>query len=285
MTPSRRLVSKLRPVTLAFCLLLLVVAGLPDYAAAAEPIQCDKPTAEVAFSSGYNEYSRGHWEAAIPGLKEATSLCPKPNGPWIITIQDFGQTPYIPFFYLGRCHSQKNANLDALRQFYLSSCMSEPIRDNGKTKGMGSMTNTCLKNIKELQRYPRSLYFGVGYAAKEDKDWDKAAARMWDSMQVWPKEDGEATVTTGRWTRPYFPRFHLAKALYELGCQKEACEQLARSKIKELTEKNNSTKYNDERKEMKELEAKCAVRKGGTENIWICQQWQCWLQQDGRQAP
>jgi hypothetical protein len=126
----------------------------------------------------------------------------------------------------------------------------------------------------------------MGYNAKQDQQWEEAAKKMWESMQIWPEENGEITRTAGRWTGPYVPRFHLAKALYELGCQKEACEQLARSKLKELAAKDNSSKYDKEREEMKWLEAKCAgPRDGRLEAMWICQQWQCWLTRDRGQAP
>src|SRR6187402_1015121 len=92
---------KLRPTVLVFYALPLVLAATPAYTASPEAPRCDKQKAEVAFSSSYGHYGRKEWAAAIPGLEEAISLCPKTDGPWIVPLLGFGQAPYIPFFYLG----------------------------------------------------------------------------------------------------------------------------------------------------------------------------------------
>lgn len=231
------------------------------------------------------EISAKTWNAAIDHLKKATNLCPIPPGPITVRSALFVTAPYIPYYYLGTCHKELKDLPVALRQFYLSSCFREPERGGNEIKDLDSLTNQSLKQVVQQKRPEKQPpYFGEGVtAAKTDKDWKRSAEQMWDSMQVWP-EDGKTTIIDGRWPVPYVPRFHLANALFELGCRQHACEQLGRSKLKELAAKDTTGKYDEELKEMEQLEAKCAARKGGPENIWICQQWQCWLKRD-RQAP
>jgi hypothetical protein len=240
------------------------------------------------MSSDEWEISNKTWEAAIGHLENAANLCPIPPGPGPIMVRSddlFVTAPYIPYYYLGTCHKELKDHLPvALRQFYLSSCFREPKRGGNQIKDLDSLTNQSLKQIVRQKRPEKQpSYFSDGVKAK-GKDWEQSAERMWDSMQVWP-EDGKTTIIDGRWPVPYVPRFHLANALFEVGCRQQACDQLARSKLRELAATDKTRKYDEELKEMGQLETKCAgARKGGPENMWICQQWQCWLQRD-RQTP
>jgi hypothetical protein len=270
--------------------MLLLLLSTPVYAAPQPTYSC--PNAEEArseFSLAMEKYADGQWFEALPHLQKAAKLCAAPKNP----IRPVTPIPlssiefsYIPFYFLGSCHLNMKQPPDALRNLHLSICFGEPKKDKDATNDIGTLTNQTLQQIVKQHRPDKQPpYFSEGVtAAKQDKKWERSAERMWDSMQVWP-EDGETVIVAGRWPEPYVPRFHLANALYELGCQKQACEQLAQSKLKELAAKDTAAKdkYDDERKVMEQLEAKCAgARTSGQENLWICQQWQCWLKYDRR---
>lgn len=261
--------TKLRPAVLVFFLPWIFAVPLTQ-AAPPEAPRCDKPEAEAAFSQGFDHYSRRFWKAAIPGLEEAAGLCPKPDGPWMISLHGFGQAPYLPFFYLGRCHFELKEHPDALRQFHLSRCFDEPARGKSKMADLDSMTGTCLKNIRSPQQ--KHPFFSEGLAAFEQEEWEKSAKRMWDSLQAQPKE-GETIVSNGRWTAVYLPRFQLAKALYKLGCQRQACELLQTELIEQV-----DPRVTLERKEMLDLRAACADQNRRAQaDTMACRQWDCWL--------
>ena len=250
---------------------------------------CNNPTlARNEFLLAMAKYENDKLPEALDHLKKAAELCavPKTAIPPVVPQPPFGaKFYYVPFYYMGSCQINTKETPDALRNFHLSSCFEEPKRDEDIAEDIATSINTCLKQIVKQHRPDKQPpYFSEGVtAARQDKKWERSAERMWDSMQVWP-EDGETVIVAGRWPEPYVPRFHLANALYALGCQKQACEQLAQSKLKELAAKDTAakSKYDDERKAMEQLEAKCAARKDGQENRWICEQWQCWLKHDRR---
>jgi hypothetical protein len=268
---------KLRPTILVFYALPLILAATPAHTASPEAPRCDKQKAAAAFSSSFDKYGRSQWAAAIPGLEEAISLCPKPDGPWIVPL-GFGQAPYIPFFYLGRCHYKLNDHPAALRQFYLSGCFEEPARGENKMKDFDPMTESCLKSIKSPQRPQKHSFFSEGFFAYKQEQWDKSAEKMWDSLLNWP-EDGETTYSNGRWPEAYLPRFQLAKALHKLGCQQQACKLLEQSLIKKLLTEGNP-RVKTERKELLDLRAACAdTNKRNQTDEMTCQRWECWLKE------
>lgn len=260
---------KLRPVTFSFSVLLWI-AAVPARAASPEAPRCDKWGAEATFSQVYLEhYGRGHWKEAIPGLEEAAGLCPKPDGTWVITIHGFGQTPYLPFFYLGRCHFELKEHPDALRQFHLSECFDKPAPGEKRMKDLDSMAYACMKNLRGSQQRP---FFSEGLAAFRQKEWEESAEKMWDSLQARPDE-GEITLPSGRFPVPYLPRFQLAKALSELGCQQQACKLLEMELVAE-----DDPRVGIERKEMLDLRARCAAptRRAKADEM-TCLRWACWL--------
>jgi len=283
--------SKAHPQAMAFLVLVFLPLCSSAIADPQATNNCNKENAEKAreeFRLAMENRRQGKWQDArdaITHLKKAADLCPVPKNliPPTAPAPFTPKYSYIPFYFLGSCHVSIEEPPDALRYLHLSSCFGEPKRDADATEDLESLTGGCLKQIVRQQRPDKQPpYFSEGVNAKQNKEWERSAERMWDSMQVWP-EDGETTIIDGRWPEPYVPRFHLANALFELGCRQQACEQLALSKLKDLAAKDRSAKYDDERKEMEQLQAKCALsKKGAPENIWICQQWQCWLKRDRR---
>lgn len=279
----------LRRTTFALALLLVPVRGISQ----ATNAGCSDPSrAREEFRLAMKSYENEQWTDSISHLQKAAALCAVPQkaiAP-VSTIPLGGTTfSYIPFYFLGSCHVYVKQPPDALRNFHLSACFGETKRDEDATDDIGDLTTQSLKQIVKNHRPDKQPpYFSEGViAAKQDKQWERSAERMWDSMQVWP-EDGETVIVAGRWPEPYVPRFHLAAALFELGCQKQACEQLTQSKLKELAAKDTAAKgkYDEERKAMEQLEAKCAgIKQSGLEKPWVCQQWQCWLKHDRRQNP
>lgn len=270
--------------------MLLLLLPMSVHAAPQPAYSCDNAEqARNEFSLAMKNYADEEWLEALSHLQKAAKLCAAPRNPIppVAPIPFSGtEFSYIPFYFLGSCHLNMKQQPDALRNLHLSTCFGEPKKDKDATKDIGELTSQCLTQIVKQHRPDKQPpYFSEGVtAAKQDKEWEQSAERMWDSMQVWP-EDGETVVVAGRWPEPYVPRFHLANALYELGCQKQACEQLAQSKLKELAAKDTAakSKYDDERKAMEQLEAKCAgARNGEQEKLWICQQWQCLLKHDRR---
>jgi hypothetical protein len=264
-----------RPLLTA-SLLAALLAGVARGATAAPPPEhCEKVPAEKAFSAGMERYGRRLWDEAIPKIEDAAALCPAPKNPWDVSIAIFGLYPFLPYYYLGKCHFNLKDLPAALRQFYLSSCAGEPARDNYKTTvDLSSLTQQCRRELasKQPQFHP---YFPAGLDAAQQKNWEKAAEKMWDSLQVW-EEDGRTTLPSGRWPEPYLPRFRLAEALFQLGCHHEACEQLDQSLLKKL----NTPEVAQDRRRLEKLKPECERRKNEPENE-SCQRWQCWLQKRG----
>ena len=272
---------KPRPAVLFLSVLMWLLSVPRAGAAPPDAPRCDKPRAEEAFTEGFDHYSRKRWAAAIPGLEEAANLCPRPDGPWLISLHGFGEAPYIPYFYLGRCHAELKDHPAALRQFYLSICFEEPARGKSRTENLGSMTDACLKQIRSPQRPQKHPFFSEGFTAYVQEKWEKAAERMWDSLQNWP-EDGKTTYSNGRWPEAYLPRFQLAKALDKLGCPRQACELLERSLVNDLVARGNP-RVKAESKEVAELRAACADRSRRAQtDTSACQRWDCWLRQESR---
>jgi len=157
-----------------------------------------------------------------------------------------------------------------LRHFYLSSCNGEPAREKEKTKDLGPRTDKCLLWMKKQGPV---TFFSEGFAASKQEEWQETAEKMWDALQV-REEDGKTTNSYGRWPDPYLPRFRLADALFELGCPRQACEQLGRSQLKQLREK----RVESERQQMEKLLPLCEPKRlASQEEKEICQQWRCWL--------
>lgn len=245
-------------------------------AATAPGPRCDKEQAEKPFVAAMEQYGRRRYKEAIPGLEDAEALCPAPpgTGPWLITVQTFAQYSYLPFYYLGKCHRELKDLPAALRHFYLSSCFDEPGRDKENTADLGSLTEECRHRIESKERPVRHPYFSAGVAAAQQQRWDEAAEKMWDSLQVWG-EDGRTTYSSGRWPDPYLPRFRLAEALVELGCYREACDQLDKSALKGLRTKE----VEPERQRLEKLQSLCeSKRRERSEEDARCRRWQCWLQ-------
>jgi hypothetical protein len=271
----------------AIAVLVLALLSLPAVAVPQVTYHCSSvEQAKDEFRLAMKIYSRrnisqSQWQEIIKHLQKATDLCPVPKSPIppIVASPFSPGFSYIPFYFLGDGHFQVEERPEALRSFYLSSCFGEPKKDGGATEDLRDMTGQLLKQIVHQKRPEKQPpYFSEGIIAKEDNKLEQSAERMWDSMQAWP-EDGETVIVAGRWPEPYVPRFHLASALYVLGCKRQACEQLAQSKLKELAAKDTAArgKYEGERKKMEDLETKCASGVKDGQNPWICQQWQCWL--------
>jgi len=272
-------VPRLRPHTaVAVCLLVFSAAGLAGEAGATPPdVRCDE-AAKEAFRSGIKQYARRQWEAAIPGLSRAADRCPM--APWIIKVFDFGEYHYVPFYYLGKCNyglNDRDSSFKALRNFYLSSCLTEPTRHDGPTKDLDDLTKECrtrLADQRQLQQHPPE--FNEGLKAF-DRDWGKAAENMWDALQI-ESDDGQMKLSA-RWPDPYLPGLRLAKALAKLGCIREACRQYDRFQFKDLILKNGpKDKYKDERQVLEMLGSECAgPNRELTPNNETCQRWRCWL--------
>jgi hypothetical protein len=246
---------------------------------------CALNEAKEEFSSGAKKYSKYSWRGAILDLQKAADHCPVPQNPILVSVFGFKKFNYAPFYYLGRSHKEINELPEALRYLYLSSCFDKVKEYDDDLKKRPTLTETFQKqtaNLKQPDKKPPS--FIDGYAAVQQEDWQLAAEKMWGSMQIW-SEDGATTTPAGRWPEQYVPRFHLGKALFELGCRRQACEQLQRSQLKALAAADPG-KYKDEIQDMEKLEAQCAKgQKGAYENEWICQQWICLLQQERGVAP
>jgi hypothetical protein len=259
-------------LALSFCV------AAASYPQAHKP--CNEEDAKKEFISALDEMSDDNWQAAIGHLEKAADLCPVPPG--LIEVRSFlfVKSPYIPYYYLGTCHKNLEELPDALRQFYLSSCVGEPARGGSQIKDLGSLTETCLNSIRSPQRPKKHIAFIEGHFAAQQQRWGKSAEKMWDSMHVWP-EDGRTTYASGRWPEAYLPRFQLAKALNKLGCKQQACDQLKQSILGELVA-NNDQRVTIESKEMLDLQAACADRSQPQQrDEMTCQRWACWLREKG----
>ena len=256
---------------------LLLLSALVETAAAAPPPagpRCEEERARSAFSSAMDRYSRKRWREATPGLEEATAVCPVPAGPWSYSPNPFLEFPYLPFYFLGKCHYNLENLPDALRSFYLASCVGEPARDPESTEELQPLTQNVRTKIRKQQRPLSNPYFMDGFAASQQSDWNKTAAKMWAALQVW-EEDGTMTPdSAGRWRKPYLPRYRLAAALFRLGCYREACDQLGRSKLNQIRPPGSQ----DEVKELETLKAQCVQKQGEAyPDPAICGEWRCLL--------
>jgi len=259
-------------------LVAIFLLALSGDAAAGPPAagpRCEEERAKEAFSSAMERYSRKRWKEAAPDLGEAAAACPVLD--WSYKPNPFLEFPYLPFYFLGKCNYNLEKLPDALRNFYLSSCTGEPARNKESTKDLSSLTESCRLRARSKQRPSAHPYFAEGYAASQQKEWEEAADRMWDALQVW-EEDGKTTSSSGRWTAPYLPRFRLADALFQLGCYQEACDQLDRSRLEQIRPQGSE----QELKRMAELKLQCErKRREGSQGKEICRQWQCFLRQGG----
>jgi hypothetical protein len=245
----------------------------------AQPVRpCNEQEAKDEFSDALDEIFHEEWGAAIDHLEKAIKVCP--IAPHKIEAGIFTKTPYTPFFFLGTCRSNLQEFRVALRQFYLSSCFKEPKQGGSEIAALDSATDTCLISLKRQRRPNKHSDFIDGYSEFINQHWERSAERMWDSMQVLP-EDGTTTYSHGRWPEAYLPRFQLAKALAQLGCRRQACEQLALSLLADLVAKKDP-RVEIERREMLELKAACTDTRHTTQqDEMTCQQWECWLSEKG----
>jgi hypothetical protein len=280
----------------AIAILILALLSLPAVAVSQVTYHCssaEQATDEFRLAMkifSRRSHSKDDWLEAISHLQKAVDFCPVPKNPIppIVVAPFRPEFNYIPFYFLGSCHYKVDEPPEALRYFHLSSCFGEPKRDEDVTEDLGDLTDQSLKQIAQKKRPEKQPpYFGEGVTAaktaKTDKDWTRSAEQMWDSMQVWP-EDGKTTIIAGRWPVPYVPRFHLAKALFNLGCPQQACEQLAKSKLQELARNDTAAKrqYSTELTDFETLKAQCP---SASKDLWICEQWKCWLERDRGQKP
>jgi hypothetical protein len=240
---------------------------------------CKVKEARQEFVSFLEMREEENWRAAISHLEKATKLCPIPSSRIDVPLIFFNKVPYVPFYSLGTCHYKLKENSAALRQFYLSSCFDEPSR--GETPDLDSLTNTCFNSIKKSRRPDKHGDFADGYTALQQREWEKSAEKMWDSLQAW-NEDGETTYSQGRWPEAYLPHFQLAKALHKLGCEQLACEQLEQSMLEDLIAKQDGRVKNESR-EFQSLKAACSDGvKGRQQDQMTCLRWECWLKEKGR---
>jgi hypothetical protein len=268
----------MRVLRTTVCSLALVLTARNSRAAAPPPGPlCQKAPAEEAFSTGMNDYSRSRYREAIPDLSDAARLCPKPGGPWSVPVHGFGEYPFLPFYFLGKSYYRVHDRPSALRNLYLSACFGESSRDDHFRDDLGSLTRQCRDELSSRRRPDQHPDFGEGFAALDQKRWEQAAERMWNALQVWD-EDGRTTFSSGRWPDPYLPRYQLAEALFKLGCEREACEQLDRSLLGSMTGKQ----VEKELRRLAELTPLCTRKsKEPYGNSPICERWRCWLQQKG----
>lgn len=268
MTPSGR----------AWTIAVLSLSALAGSAMAAPPPagpKCEVDRAKSAFNAAMDRYSRRRWKEATPGLEEATVVCPVPDRPWPpYRPNPFLEFPYLPFYFLGKCQYNLENLPDALRSFYLASCVGEPARDPESTEDLQPLAQSVRMKIRKPQRPLSNPFFMDGFAASNQNDWHEAAAKMWAALQVW-EEDGTMTPdSAGRWRKPYLPRFRLAAALFQLGCYREACDQLGRSKLNQVRPPGSQ----DEVKELEALKTQCAQKLNAAyPDPAICGQWRCLL--------
>lgn len=243
---------------------------------------CNLEKAKDEFFVGAVSYYRFSWERAIPHLDKAANVCPVPQKPFSLKL--YGgllNYPYAPFYYLGKSHGNLDDAPEALRYFYLSGCFDKAEQGFKELDELPILTADSQKRTVRLKQQDKGpVPFGNGHSAAGRHDWRKAAEQMWGSMQIRP-EDDTTVVPAGRWPEQYVPRFHLATALFQLGCHRQACEQLKQTQLRIFALKHPE-KYRDELKQMGWLENQCSTNQNGAhENDWICKQWVCLLQDRG----
>lgn len=270
---------------LPVALLVLLIPAPPALAApqAQAGEQCDRERAEETFSAGIREYGRRRWGEAIPGLETAAAVCPAPEHGWQVSFGLLGTYPYLPFYYLGKCHYNLKDLPGALRHFYLSRCVDEPSRGSEREKGdLGSLTETSRRQIQSRQRPPSHPQFVEGRLAAGRSNFQAAAEDMWEALLVWDDDASLTTSSGGRFQASYVPRFHLAEALFELGCLREACQQFERTKLNQLS----GGAVAGDRQRLEERKAECERRRRETyPDQAICRRWRCWLGQEGAGTP
>lgn len=249
-------------------------------AAAAQANRCEEERAKEEFLSGIGQWAQSNWEAAEEHLRKAADLCPVPVRPFSVEVGLFYTYQYMPFYYLGESYFQMDDFPNALRNLYLSSWRREGRDKKEKPKELASHVDSCRRWFDRAGIGERNSYFSDGHKLRNDKDWGGSAERMWDALQV-EKETGETINASGRWPDPYLPRFWLAKALAELGCYQDACRQLKRSLVNQLSTKA----VEDERKKMEDLQRECKSRGDELPTSEPCRRWRCWLQMGGLQPP
>ncbi len=260
------------------CNLAFILVATSGRAAAPPPGPlCQKAPAEEAFSTGMKDYSRSRYQEAIPDLSDAARFCPRPGGPWAVPVHGFGEYPFLPFYFLGKAYYRVQDKPSALRNLYLSTCFDEPSRDDDFRDDINALTRQCRKELASPRRPDKHLDFREGYTALDQEKWEQAAERMWNALQVWD-EDGGTTFSAGRWPDSYLPRYQLAEALFKLGCEREACEQLDRSLLGNMAGK----RVEKERQRLAELTPLCVQkRREPYRSSSVCERWRCWLQQKG----
>jgi tetratricopeptide (TPR) repeat protein len=272
-------------VALPVALLVLLAPAPPALAAPAAQAgqQCDRQRADEAFKAGIKEYARHRWGEAIPDLQTAAAVCPAPQPGWEVTVGLFGSYQYLPFYFLGKCHYNLKDLPDALRHFYLSRCVDEPSRGTEREKGdLGSLPETCRRQIQSRQRPPSHPQFVEGRLAAGRSNFQAAADEMWEALLVWEDDASLTTSSGGRFPTSYVPRFHLGEALFELGCFREACQQFERTKLNQL----NGGAVASDRQRLEERKAECERRRRETyPDQEICRRWRCWLGQERAGTP
>jgi hypothetical protein len=258
------------------CCLTFATAGALSLDAASAPPPgplCQKEPAKEAFSTGMEDYGRRHYREAIPDLSDAARLCPKPGEPWSVYVHGFGEYPYLPYYYLGKSYYRVQDRTGALRHLYLSACFGEPSRDEDFQIDLHALTRQCQDELASPRRPDQLPDFGDGFAALDQKRWEEAAEKMWNALQIW-EEDGRTTYSAGRWPDPYLPRFQLAEALFKLGCEREACEQLDQSRLRDLA----LPQAVQERRLLDQHTPICAQKKREPyRDTPVCERWRCWL--------
>lgn len=286
MMPGWRLLLRLRreirtpaPTVTPGFLLLLALMAIPGQAAADPPKGegCDKERAKDAFSQAIDPYGERQWEKAIPQLEKAADLCPSPGGPWLIPspTKALVKYPYIPFFFLGKCYRGVQDFPTALRNFYLSGCVDEDGRHKENVSELPTFAKECRDRAVSKERPTSHPRFSEGFSARQEKKWEREAEKMWEALLIW-NEDGKTTLSYGRWPVPYLPRFHLADALFHLGCYKEAAGQLDQSLLKTM----QTSEVRSEQEQMSKLRPECERKiQEGKQEREVCQRWQCLLDQ------
>lgn len=267
----------------AATLISLFLAGTASASPSPAAMCSNLEKAKDEFYVGAVSYDRFSWDRAIPHLEKAANACPVPEKP--ISIRIFGMKiyPYAPFYYLGASHVNLKDAPEALRYFYLSGCFEaeQGIKELDNLPFLTADSQKRTVRLRQQDKGPAS--FSDGHAAAGRHDWRKAAEQMWGSMQIRP-EDDMTVVPAGRWPEQYVPRFHLASALFQLGCRVQACEQLKQTQLRVFAMKHPE-KYRDELQQMGWLQNQCAANQKSAHDDSICRQWVCLLQQDRRSAP
>jgi hypothetical protein len=218
----------------------------------------------------------GDWEEA-----QAVESWP-PDATRFLDRGMLGRNYYIPFFYTGRCYKELQDCFRALRFFGLAKCRAEVT----KTPDSGSLESEmgwCKTKTRSTKRPDRHKEYQEGRIAYNSGNWEEAALRMWEALQVWDESYPPIqTRTYGRYPEPYIPRFYLARSLLELKCYSEALSQFDKTVVGHVSEgavKEGALKK--EKEELSEWRTEAKKRIDGGEENEICARWACWLGGDG----